>query len=211
MGNREQTEHRERQFEQTDFVTAINHPLRVELLAILATREASPSELAKELGEELGVVNYHARKLEGLGMLEIVRERPVRGSTEHFYKASTRPWWTSDQWARVDPKMKSTTTVYVLDWLFQDAGAALSAGTFDRRDDRHLSRTPLVLDEEGWKAVSSLLDDTLDALLHHQSQATQRMAGSGEKPVRTLVGLMSFETLAPPDTAESGPDDASAT
>ena len=194
MSSREQTKRRDRRGEQPDFVAAINHPLRVQLLKILRDREASPSEIAKELGEELGVVNYHARKLEKLGMVEIVRERPVRGSTEHFYKATTRPWWTTEQWARVDPKVKSATTVYILDWLFQEAGAALSAGTFDSRNERHLSRTPILLDERGWKAVSALLDNTLDALLEEQARATQRMVKSGEEPIPAMVALLSFET-----------------
>lgn len=202
MGNGAETKRRGRLLEQGGFVAAINHPLRVELLAILATREASPSELAKELGEELGVVNYHARKLENLGLVEIVRERPVRGSTEHFYKAIRRPWWSNEQWAMVDPELKSVTTAYVLDWLFRDAGAAVTAGTFDRRDDRHLSRTPIALDERGWKAVSALLDDTLDALLEQQAQATARMARSGEEPIRAIVGMMSFET-PPQDPADA--------
>lgn len=102
MSNSKQVKRQDRRLQQPDFMAAINHPLRVHLLAVLRDREASPSEIAKELGEELGVVNYHVRKLEKLGMVEIVRERPVRGSTEHFYKAIRRPWWTTAQWAELD-------------------------------------------------------------------------------------------------------------
>lgn len=204
VSSREETKRRDWRLNPSELVNAINHPLRVQLLTILTLREASPSELAKELDEELGVVNYHARKLEKLGMVEIVRERPVRGSTEHFYKATTRPWWTSEQWARVDPAMKAVTTACALDWLIQDAGAALRAGTFDSRNDRHLSRVPILLDERGWAAVSELLDDTLDALLEEQAQATARMAESDDEPIPAVVGLMSFEMptmpkKAPPD------------
>jgi len=179
--------------DQGDIVAAINHPLRVRLLTILTVREASPSELAKELEEELGVINYHARRLEKLGMVEIVREQPVRGSTEHFYKATARPWWTSEQWSKVDPEIKAVTTACALDWLIKDAGAALRAETFDRRDDRHLSRTPILLDEQGWTAVNVLLDDTLDSLLDQQAKAAARMAESNEEPIPAIVGMMSFE------------------
>jgi DNA-binding transcriptional ArsR family regulator len=195
----EQAKRRDRRLGAPDFVAAINHPLRVQLLAMLRDREASPSELAKEIGEDLGVVNYHARKLEKLGMLEIVRERPVRGSTEHFYKATTRPWWTTEQWSRVDPKLKSVATAWGIDKLFEDAEEALTAGTFDSRDDRHLSRTPVLLDEQGWKTVSTLLDDTLDALLQEQADAVERMAESKEEPLHAVVGMLSFET--PPSGA----------
>jgi DNA-binding transcriptional ArsR family regulator len=191
--------------DQQDFVTAINHPLRVRLLTILTVREASPSEVAKELGAELGVVNYHARKLEDLGMVEVVRERPVRGSTEHFYKATTRPWWTTEQWTKVNPKVKAAATACGLRWLFDDAAAALNAGTFDSRNDRHLSRVPIALDERGWQAVSALLDDTLDTLLEEQARASERMVTSGEKPIPAVVGMLSFEM--PPRASAAGSSD----
>lgn len=175
-------------------------------MAILRDREASPSEIAKELGEELGVVNYHARKLEKLGMVEIVRERPVRGSTEHFYKATTRPWWTTEQWALVDPKVKSVATAWGVDQLFKDAAAALNSGTFDSRDERHLSRLPMLLDEIGWKQVNKILDDTLDALLEEQGRASARMVRSAEDPVPAVVGMLSFEAPTPENAAPSDDD-----
>lgn len=193
MSSSEETKRRDRRQEQPDFVTAINHPIRVKLLATLATREASPSELAKEFGEELGVVNYHARKLESLGMVEVVRERPVRGSTEHFYKSTTRPWWTTEEWSKVDTKLKSVTTAWILDRMIEDAATALNGGTFDNRDERHLSRTPVVLDQQGWMKVSAILDETLDAMLQESAQATERMADSGEEPIPVMIGMFSFE------------------
>jgi DNA-binding transcriptional ArsR family regulator len=202
VSSSEETKRRDRRKGQPDFVTAINHPLRVKLLATLATREASPSELAKEFEEDLGVINYHARKLEKLGMVEVVRERPVRGSTEHFYKSTTRPWWTTEQWSRVDPKLKSVTTTWILDRLIEDAATALNGGTFDRRDERHLSRTPMVLDQQGWMKLSAILDETLDAILQESAQATERMAESGEGPIPLIIGMLAFEM--PP--GHSSPD-----
>jgi DNA-binding transcriptional ArsR family regulator len=198
----EETGRQGRSTEHVDFLAALNHPLRVKMLPILRDREASPNELAKELGEELGVVNYHARKLEKLGMAEIVRERPVRGSTEHFYKATARPWWTTEQWTQVDPKLKPVVTASAMGLLMRDAEAALCAETFDSRDERHLSRSPMMLDERGWKAVATLLDDTLDALFEEQARATARMAESGEEPIPAIVGLLSFET---PGAVEDAP------
>jgi len=45
-------------------IKALGHPLRMSVLAILNARVASPSELAKELGEPLGNVAYHVKILE---------------------------------------------------------------------------------------------------------------------------------------------------
>ncbi len=42
-------------------IKALAHPLRVEILAILNERVASPNELAKGLGEGLSQVSYHVK------------------------------------------------------------------------------------------------------------------------------------------------------
>jgi DNA-binding transcriptional ArsR family regulator len=68
-------------------VKALAHPVRVRALAILVEREASPSELADELGEPLGNVSYHVRLLHDLGLIELVSTTPRRGAIEHHYRA----------------------------------------------------------------------------------------------------------------------------
>jgi DNA-binding transcriptional ArsR family regulator len=71
-------------------VKALSHPLRVRCLEVLAARVASPSELAEEFQAPLGNVAYHVRELEGVGLVRIVKESPVRGTVEHFYRADRR-------------------------------------------------------------------------------------------------------------------------
>src|SRR4051794_37828743 len=66
------------------------HPLRVRILAILEQRVASPSEIAGELDASLGVVSYHVRRLEALGLIKLVRTTPRRGAVEHHYRADAK-------------------------------------------------------------------------------------------------------------------------
>ena len=68
-----------------DVFSALNHPLRRRLMLEWEGREASPSDLAKELDRPLSDVSYHVRVLIDCGVLELVRTQPVRGSVEHFY------------------------------------------------------------------------------------------------------------------------------
>ena len=70
---------------------ALAHPLRMKLLVAMSEREASPSELATELGEPLGNVAYHVRMLERLDCIELVRTTPRRGALEHHYRADRPP------------------------------------------------------------------------------------------------------------------------
>ena len=46
--------------------------------------------------------------------------------------------------------------------VFDDIEEAISSGTLDEVDDRHLSRTPMVVDKQGWEETATLLSDTLD-------------------------------------------------
>jgi DNA-binding transcriptional ArsR family regulator len=72
-------------------IKALSHSIRIRALEVLNTRIASPSELAKELGEPLGNVAYHVKILEENDAIELVRTAPVRGALEHFYRASVDP------------------------------------------------------------------------------------------------------------------------
>ena len=68
---------------------ATAHPLRVSVLEILGIdggRTLSPSDLSRELQIPLSNTNYHVTELAKAGLIELVRERQVRGATEHFYR-----------------------------------------------------------------------------------------------------------------------------
>ena len=68
---------------------ATAHPLRVSILEILGIdggRVLSPSDLSHELQIPLSNTNYHVTELAKAGLIDLVRERQVRGATEHFYR-----------------------------------------------------------------------------------------------------------------------------
>ena len=68
---------------------ANTHPLRISVLEVLAMdggRTLSPSDLSYELRVPLSNVNYHVTELVSSGLIELARERQVRGATEHFYR-----------------------------------------------------------------------------------------------------------------------------
>ena len=67
---------------------ATAHPLRVSILEILGIdggRILSPSDLSQELQIPLSNTNYHVTELAKAGLIVLVRQRAVRGATEHFY------------------------------------------------------------------------------------------------------------------------------
>ena len=68
---------------------ANTHPLRISVLEALAMdggRTLSPSDLSYELRVPLSNVNYHVTELVKSDLIELERQRQVRGATEHFYR-----------------------------------------------------------------------------------------------------------------------------
>jgi DNA-binding transcriptional ArsR family regulator len=180
---------------QEILVKALNHPVRVKALTILTERIASPKEIAKIIDAPLSNVSYHVRVLDKLGLVEIMEEESVRGSVAHFYKAVERPLIDNPDWEKLDPKVRSAFSGYVLETLMSDAAKSLAGDVFDRREDRHLSRTALLLDERAWRRVSAIQAKALDQILKQQAAAAVRLGKSGEDGIQAIVGMVLFEVL----------------
>jgi DNA-binding transcriptional ArsR family regulator len=178
---------------QEVLVKALNHPVRVKALTILMERIASPKEISELIDVPLSNVSYHVRVLDELGLIEIREEESVRGSVAHFYKAVKRPLIDNPDWEKLDPRVRSAFSGYVIETLMSDAARSLAAGTFDSREDRHLSRTPLLLDEQGWRRVSQIQAKALDDILKEQTAAVRRIDGSGEGGIQAIAAMTCFE------------------
>jgi DNA-binding transcriptional ArsR family regulator len=173
---------------------ALSHPLRAHVLAILNDRVASPNQIATELGEPLGNVSYHVKTLAELGCIELVDTAPRRGAIEHFYRAVVRPFFSERDWKRMPPSVRQGISDATLQQIWEDASTALDDGTFDRRSDRHLTRSRLVLDEQGWKQVNDVLSETTKRVEEAASESAKRRAGDSDSGFNTSVVLMHFES-----------------
>jgi predicted ArsR family transcriptional regulator len=181
---------------------AFAHPLRVEILIILNERVASPNLLAQELGQSLNLVAYHVRVLEKYDCIELVDTKQRRGATEHFYRATRRQFLTDSEWSRMPESLRPGLSGVMLKALFDDVEEAVAQDTFDEVEDRHLSRTPMVVDRQGWSDVASLLGETLDRVLEIQTEASGRIAGSGENGMPAKVMMLHFRSPDPEPEAE---------
>lgn len=75
-------------------INALKHPLRRQILrAIPQDETTSPRELADLLEKPLGDLSYHVRVLARCGALELVGEKQVRGTMQHFYRSSVKAGW----------------------------------------------------------------------------------------------------------------------
>jgi DNA-binding transcriptional ArsR family regulator len=80
--------------DDNDLLVALRHPLRREILRRMAGEEAiSPREIAAGLNQPLSNVSYHVRVLAECAAVSLVSTRPVRGSMQHFYRATVEAPW----------------------------------------------------------------------------------------------------------------------
>ena len=176
------------------YVKAMSHPLRVRILAMLDERTASPVELAGWLGASLGTVAYHVRTLERLGLVELVRETRVRGAVEHHYRSCGRPQVSDEAWQAAPAIARQVAVSASLQTIDAHARAASAAGGFDH-GNAHLTRTQLTLDARGWRDLSRACMRLLDQVERIEESAKERIdrnPHSGETKDIALV-MMLFE------------------
>lgn len=175
---------------------ALSHPMRGRILAILNEQVASPNEIAQMIEERLPNVSYHVRALNDLGCIELVRTAQRRGAIEHYYRALVRPLFSDRDWKRLPRSARQAVSDVGLQMIWSDTSEAMRTGSFESRSDRHLSRTPLVLDEQGWQEVNELLEQ-----LHGQAEGIatksgKRLTKSAEAGIPTRLVMMHFESSA---------------
>jgi DNA-binding transcriptional ArsR family regulator len=175
---------------------ALSHPLRVRMLTLLNQRVASPSELADALDEPLGNVSYHMRFLADLKMVKLVRTEPRRGAVEHYYQALEPPQISADDWAQLPVSLRRSLSDSTLSDIAQDLQGAAEAGGFDR-ENMHVSRLALVLDQQAWDELSAALGEVLERARQLQRESNQRQKRSPDGTITTALVLMQFEGAEP--------------
>jgi len=176
---------------------ALAHPLRVRILSALHQGISSPNQLAQELKEPLGNVSYHVKTLLEYDCIELVKTEPRRGAVEHFYRATDRAFLSDSDWAKIPASARKGISGSIIESIGQSATEALAAGTIEGRKDSHISDTPLVLDEQGWKDLNKALAETVKQSAAIQKEAAKRL-GKNKKTdgIQTKLAIMHFEAPA---------------
>lgn len=141
----------------------------------------------------VGDVSYHVRTLKDAEIIELIDERPVRGSTEHFYRARTKPLVDIEGYESMslDERISFARTIFQI--AAADASVSLETGKFGERIDHHVTRVPFAVDEAGWTELSELFLDTLDRVFRIQSDSEARIAEEGGTPIHGTAFTTFFE------------------
>lgn len=178
---------------------AMADPLRIKILSELSMRDMSPTQFFERFGGgSVSRVDRHFKVLLKHGWLVKVGEKTGgkrRGGVEHFYRAF-RPavLFDNESWSSLPKPMQNSVTGQWFSTLSERIWDAITAGTIDARDDRHVSWTPLDLDQLGWDNILPRVDSLFEFIFEEQGRAKLRMAESGEEPIPMIVALAAFES-----------------
>jgi hypothetical protein len=177
----------------------------VRILGLLEDQVASPSELAQKLHAPLGNVSYHVRILASLNLIRLVSETPRRGSVEHHYTAVAMPVISDEAWSNVPDIVKNAMVAAALEQAGATISAAATAGGFNR-PEAHLSRTHLMLDREGWRAMADETRRWMERVEEIGREAAERLSGGPERGDHATMVTMFFES-PPGDEDDTGAED----
>lgn len=172
---------------------AHEHPIRIEILRLLQEEPSGPARLSRRMENvSLNLVSHHIKVLHEAGCIELVETVEKRGATEHIYRATEPRFISAAEWREMSPRMRQPITSTILRLISADTARSLAAGMFDEEPERHLSRSSLRLDMEGWMEVVETLRRTLDEIFEVKEKSAKRLAESGEDPLAARVAIMQF-------------------
>lgn len=163
----------------------------------LETALGAGAATAEELAAGLDVSAEDARRLLGqmleAGLIESVEGRAKDEPIEGAYRFSGHAAIDRKAVSEMSIAERQRVVVRVASGLEGELVEALEAGTFTLRPEHVLARLPMSLDEEGWREVSDLLEKAMADVLDAYERSTERLADSGELPMRATAGLALFE------------------
>lgn len=182
----------------------VAHPVRCRLIAIFAVRVASPNEIAQELGMPVGDVSYHVRTLKDAGIIELVEERPVRGSTEHFYRTVINNIVLSEEdYESLSLEQRVAFARQAFQLATAEASFSLETKKFGERHNHHIARVPFSVDERAWDELSKLHGEMLDRIIEICAESDLRSVGSEEPRIPGIAFAALFEMPGPTRAAGS--------
>jgi hypothetical protein len=157
-------------------------------------REVAPGDMSE------GAVRYRFDRLKELAWIAVVDQVRKRAAYENIYRATKPAIAPNGLWAEAPEALERTETWKAFLRLSDLVKEAIVAGTFDIRDDRHLSWSIANLDREGWLKVVNNMNGVAAFTAEEEERARKRIA-AGAKPVTMVLGLTALESRIGPDKA----------
>ena len=170
------------------------------ILKELNRRSLSVPRFHRELSSDVSeaAVRHRFERARRLGLAAIVDKVPRRGAVEYIYRA-TKPVVDEDgAWADAPDALAETEIWATFENLSALVKESMVAGTFDIRDDRHLSWSIVSLDQEGLTKVIAGIEALAGFILEEQQRARKRI----EAGVGSLSMVVGLSVVEPPISSD---------
>lgn len=109
--------------------------------------------------------------------------------------------WSDEEMAKLSLAERRRLVVWIAKMIESDFVEAVSSGSYFARIDAHIIRAVPQVDERGWRELSQIHQDALDAVLRVQADSAERLRESGETGTPVLSALICCELPAdrPPE------------
>lgn len=184
---------------------AVNHPTRLDCLAILIIRVASAKEIAEELGKNTPEVSHHIDELYKDGVIEFVRSKtggPRRGGTENFYRATALPEVSEQDWLKMPPDCRRQMAGRVLQAIVGLSLSSMRCQTMEEDDNLFLGWQAVPVDGQGVDELTELYVETARREMEIKTRNANRLAEAGEQGRVRVVANMAFWQADPGQWAD---------
>lgn len=173
-------------------------PLNLKIITELNLACMSATQLQEKIGGA-SVYSFDRRckmlmKLGWIVKVDLKTGGKRRGAKEIFYRAVGPVYLDTEMWSDIPEDEKYGSSWTTLGQFREKVDEAIQAGTFDRRTDRHLTWTPLLLDEIGWAQVISLLEGFFRSLFTAHAAAEKRLRETGREGFLATYLVAGFES-----------------
>ncbi len=182
------------------FSLVISHEITVKTMILIADDIRSPKEIGEALDISSSKASHHLKKLEGLGLAELVEERDVGGTIQHFYRAVIRPIVSDREWEKLSVEERQLYSIWIFQLILGDAAKSFDAGLFDAYPSNHLSRSPLLVDEQGLEEVAAIQTQAMHESFEVVARSAKRRLESGARGVNVISAMMCFPIPEPSET-----------
>jgi hypothetical protein len=175
-------------------VTGMQTELRTQIIVLLNERAASRPEICRELGASFNKVRHEIKVLMKLDppLVEQVSEKPVRGTVEKFFRATSRAYLDPSEWPGVPDAIKEKMRAMLLEMIVDDAVAAISQDYYDSLENAHMSWTPMILDEQGWEDVVAILLRAMKEAIKVKNESAERLIDGDAEGISCTVSILGY-------------------
>jgi hypothetical protein len=168
-------------------------PLKAQIVAVARRRLYSPSEFARDADVKLNVASYTFKVLRQKGVLELVKEEPVKGSAVKRLYRATQDAIIDEEWGDLAEALRPIFTGTIHHDFSERMADAIETGHLYSRDDFCLYWAPGDLDEIAWKEGVELYSWLIEASKQLVvDTANRRAEGKGGDGFHATIAIAFF-------------------